>query len=212
MKKNLLFLIVMCFLTFPVLNAQLTKGRIMVGVSSTIHLSELGSSGTDLMGLGFVTAKDNDDYNTKISYFNLLPKAGYFVIDNLAVGLDIIVSTMSQKDVQDDDKYTGSMLSVGPFVRYYYPLEKFYPFVELNVAFGTHKDKWTYGEGDDTEKYGLMTFGGGVGAAFPLGDRVTFDVMAGYTSMTYKDKENDYKETIGGIGLRMGFMVYFGSE
>ena len=56
------------------------------------------------------------------------------------------------------------MIAAGPFVRYYYPLEKIYPFVEVNVAFGSLTDKEVYEEDEDTEKYGLTIFGGGVGA------------------------------------------------
>ena len=215
MKKIVLCLTVFCLFAFVGTNAQMTKGRILVGLTSTIHLSEVGPSGTDLLGLGYVKTSDpdGDSYNT--TYFNLLPRGGYFVIDNLVVGLDIVISSSKEKDPESDSKYTSSMLAAGPFVRYYYPLEKVYPFAELGISFGSHKDNWSYGGADDKETYTATNFGGGIGAAFPLGDMVTFDVMAGYTHLSFTDKTtagDPYKVKSGAIGLKMGFTVFFGPK
>ncbi len=213
MKRTAL-LLVLC-LAISSVNAQMGKGRIIAGVSSTFHLSDFASTGSDLAGFGFLTSKATGEDRYKSTFLNLLPRAGYFVIDNLAVGLDIVLSTSSEKNNETDYKYKGSMISAGPFARYYYPLEKFYPFAELNTSFGSHKDTFNYGSGDSEEKYGLFTIGGGIGAACPLGERVTFDTMLGYTSMTFKEKGlsgEPYKVTDGGIMLKMGFIVFFDTK
>jgi hypothetical protein len=190
----------------------------MIGIASTLNL---GGNGSDLMSLGYSTSKyksssgsESDPY--KSVCINFMPKAGFFIIDNLAAGLNIIVSTSSEKDTGDDDKYIDNLLGIGPWVRYYFPLEKFYPFVEVNVGVGTQKSSWEYGGTLDEEKYGILIFGGGVGAAMPVTRRVSFDIMAGYSYITLEEKdqqsEETYKEIVGTIGLTIGFVVYFGQK
>ena len=218
MKKNLLLLTVMCMFTFPVLNGQLNKGSIMTGLTSTFgtHVMYEGgvNTGTNIFSFGVTTYKYDGEAEYRETSFNLQPRAGYFVIDNLAVGLDFIFSSCNEKDLEDDDKWIVTMIGVGPFARYYYPLGKIYPFVEANVAFGSMTDKEVYDEGTDKEKYGLTIFGGGVGAAVPLGDRVTFDAMLGYQSFKVKEKdvEYDWDMTAGTFGVKMGFTVFFNSK
>jgi len=215
MKKNLLFLIVMCLFTFPVLNAQLNKGSIMTGVTSTFGTNLMWeglSTSTNIFGIGVTTYKYDGEADYRAISFNLQPRIGYFIIDNLAVGLDLAFSSFNEKDLSDEDTWKVNMIAAGPFARYYYPLEKIYPFVEVNVAFGSVTDKEDYGEGTDTEKYGLTIFGGGVGAAIPLGSRVTFDAMLGYNSFKVKEKDNDWDMNVGTFGLKAGFTVFFGIE
>ena len=60
-----------------------------------------------------------------------------------------------------------------------------------------------------------MSFGGGIGLAAPLGEKVTFDIMAGYDSLTVKDKEDNddnYRTVIGTLGLKIGFTILLGSN
>ncbi len=83
------------------------------------------------------------DYTT--TTWNILPKAGYFIIDNLVAGLEVVVSGYVEKDVDDDDTWKESLMGAGPFVRYYYPLDKFAPFAEAEALFGRYKDKWPIG-------------------------------------------------------------------
>lgn len=214
MKKNLFLVAVLCILTYPILNGQLNQGGILVGLSSGVtYQGEEGPLiGPDLLAFGFSSFKYNGDVESKMSFFNLQPKAGYFVIDNLAVGLNVFFSTFKYKDPDDSDSWGVTAVGAGPFARYYLPQEKFYPFVELNTIFGTskYKESWGDGEYEDDWKYSLMGFGAGVGLAMPLGDRVTFDTMIGYSSITSKEKGDDEdKQVIGNFGLKMGFVVYF---
>ena len=217
MKKNLLLLTLVCLFTFPVLNAQMNQGSIMTAVSSAFgtNLSWEGMNpGTNLFGIGVTTTKYDGDAEYRATSFNLQPRVGYFIIDNLAVGLDLAISSCNEKELDDDDTWKVTMLAAGPFARYYYPLAKIYPFVEVGVAFGSMTDKADYGEGEDTEKYGLTIFGGGVGAAVPLGNRVTFDAMLGYNSFKVKEKDTEYDwdMSTGTIGIKAGFTVFFGIE
>ena len=215
--KKVLLITAFCFLNFTFLKAQTNKGKVLLGVSSTLSLAGTGS---DLMTLGYTTMKSKSDVDgyedsdpNKTTSFNLLPKVGYFVIDNLAVGLDVNIALSSEKYGGSSDKYITNMLSIGPFVRYYITTEKVLPFFELGGAFGSLTNKSS--SNDSKNKSSVNSFGVGAGIAIPLGDRVTFDVLAGYSSLTIKEKENNddnYRTVVGTIGLELGVIVFLGGK
>jgi len=217
MKKVALLITVFCLISFPVIHAQVSfdKGKIMVGVSSVHPFS--GNWGSDFMSLGFSSSKYvsssgiSSDPDKSIGIV-ILPKAGYFLMDNLATGLELVAGYYRETDGYDNDKYISTLISVGPWVRYYYPLDKINPFAELNFGFGSEKDKYDSGSSESEYKYSLMSIGGGVGVAIPIGDRVAFDAMAGYNHLTFKEKDTGElagKEKTGSFGLKMGFVVFF---
>jgi len=212
MKKITLLIAVFCLIASSAIAqpAQLEKGSIMLGVTSTMALG--GCWGSDLGGFGFSTHKYKSGSTTETSYkttsWNLLPKAGYFVIDNLVVGLELMVSGYMDKDVDDGDKDGESQFGIGPFVRYYYPLDKIYPFAEIEAMFGSYKETWM----EDVHKEGLVMFGGGIGVAVPIGDKITIDALAGYSHVSWTEKDavegatDEYLS--GGFGLKLGFSIY----
>ncbi|MBN2863822.1 MAG: outer membrane beta-barrel protein [Bacteroidales bacterium] len=207
MKKLSFLIVIVCLITGQSVNAQFEKGKIMAGVTSAIS-SGCGDYGTSLLSFGVMTIKyksssGESSEGDKGFVFNLMPRVGYFIIDNLVVGADLLVGYYSMKD-DEGDKWTETTLGIGPFVRYYYPLEKIYPFVEANLAFGTFREK----EDSYDWKEGLFMYGFGVGASLPLGEKVMLDSMLGYGSQTYKD-EDDFKYIYGNFGLRVGFIVLF---
>ncbi len=193
------------------------------GVKISSSLSSM-SSGSDIFKFGYSTTKTKSDtdgsenQDKSVSIF-INPKVGYFVIDNLAIGLDLNVGFSTSKYLEDDDKYSYSTLIVGPFVRYYIPTTKVLPFCELSGSFGTLNSKSDYSDNsyreDRKDKTGIMTFGGGIGLAAPLGERVMVDVLAGYNSFIYKHKEDneDNERTVNGtLGLKVGIIVLLGSN
>ncbi len=223
MKKITLLTVFMLTISFGFLNAQTNQGKVLLGVSSTLSLYGTGS---DLMNLGYSSVKSKSDADgfeesdpDKMTSINLLPKVGYFVIDNLALGLDVNIALSTTKDGEDSDKYSQTLLSVGPFIRYYIPTSKVLPFFEINGSLGSINNKNDYSDNtyyEDVEyKSSVMSIGGGIGLAAPLGDRVTFDVLAGYNSLTVKDKEDNddnYRTVIGTLGLKIGFTILLGSN
>jgi hypothetical protein len=75
---------------------QLEKGNIMLGVTSSASME--GSWGSDLMSLGIMRTKytsGSDSYNEhKARSFSLIPKGGYFIIDNLSAGLEALFTDL----------------------------------------------------------------------------------------------------------------------
>lgn len=211
MKKTVLLFAAACLVATVAIGqpVQLQKGKIMAGVTSTISLC--GSWGSELMSINFSSVKhkygsDPAEVDYKKTAYNILPKGGYFIMDNLVAGLEIVLSGEKEKDTDDGDVYKESMLGAGPFVRYYYPLEKFYPFAEAEAVFGTYKTDW----GGDGYNEGMSMVGIGIGAAYPLGEKVTFDAVVGWsrTCWKYDGEVGVEREIHGGFGLKMGFSVY----
>jgi len=194
--------------------AQLEKGNIMLGVTSTAAMS--GSWGSDMLSIGFLRSKHksvSSSYNENdIRTLSLLPKGGYFIMDNLAVGLETMLARSTRQHADSEGKYIETTIAIGPVVRYYYPLEKIYPFAEIETMFGSCIDKWpTSGSIEEVYRYSIFMAGLSLGAAVPLGDKVTFDMTAGYTRIVWKEKEDneeDFSEIYVGPAIRMGFTIY----
>lgn len=212
MKKILLLFASICIVVSGLhAQPQLEKGKIFAGVSSTMALG--GSEGSELFGLSFGSTKYKygsgaPETHYKSFTYNILPKGGYFFMDNLAAGLEIVLTGYRETDSDDGDVSTTTSFGIGPFVRYYYPLEKVYPFAEAEVLFGSHKEAWESSE----DKYPMFMFGISLGAALPLGDMVTVDGSIGYSHASWSweavEDGGTSKEICSGIGIRIGFSIY----
>jgi hypothetical protein len=223
MKKLILLTLFLFVASMAYMQAQTNKGRVLMGISAKKNLGfyDITSSSPDIMSIGFSTMKSKSDSGDesdkdKITNFNLSPKVGYFVIKNLAIGLDLNVGYLKYKE-DGSNSYTEKItqFTAGPFVRYYIPAGKAYPFIEANAAFGFVKWAWDSSSDDDVEKTNITSFGGGAGVAVPIGKRVTFDTMLCYTSMTVKNKENNddnYRTIIGTFGIKFAFLVSLGKQ
>jgi hypothetical protein len=185
MKKITMVITLMCFFAFSVSEAQIRSGRSLIGVSTSFSYINYGS---DLMSLGFSTIKYKanllasvDPDVTKVTTLNLLPKFGYFIINNLAVGLNMYIGTSTDKP-KSGGKYNTTSFGLGPFIRYYISGSKVMPFFEISSLFGSETNKYEDPYSSSSNKNSLTSFGGGAGLAVKLGDKVTFDMMAGYNS------------------------------
>ncbi len=230
MKKVSLLVSVLFILNGSFLSAQTGKGKMLIGVSSSLSVAGTGS---DLMSLGVSNTKYKSDAsssgsseNDKTTSINFLPKVGFFVADNFVLGIDLSAAVSN-----DEYSYTvntstikfnnsSTLISAGPFIRYYVPAGKVMPYFELGGGIGLAKSKYTAtggfsGNTDEEDKSGILSVGGGVGIATLLGDKASFDVMLGYNSMTVKDKKDnpDNERTImGTLGLKLGFIIYLGAN
>jgi hypothetical protein len=203
-------------MVFGTLNAQTQKGTFMVGdlyrPGKVISFGPAGSPMNISFGTQISKSDATEDSSpSKHLNFNLMPKAGYFVADNVVVGIDLTLSSESQKE--NDYKYKVGTLGAGPFVRYYIPLEKVLPFFELNGSLGRLKYKYSSDQNEDEYTSSLNSIGGGAGVAILLGRIVTFDMLAGYSRMVMKDKEGNeenWRDITHSVGLKLGFTILLG--
>ncbi|RYY68120.1 MAG: hypothetical protein EOO13_13155 [Chitinophagaceae bacterium] len=173
MKK--LFLIGVCNLVLlPAVFAQTQKGNWLVG----------GNAG--------FTSQKQDDFKTTTITFN--PNAGYFVMDDLAIGANVQLSS-----IKDDDDDAVTTVALGPFVRYYFvdigPKAKL--FANGSFGFGSIK----YNESQSFTQWDISA-----GPAFFLNPHTALEVVVGYGSQKFKDFE-----AANSFGLRIGFQIHLGS-
>lgn len=156
------------------------------------------------------TRKVNDDKADAFT-IEVAPKAGYFVIENLAVGLELNI--FSNSETQEDDifgdietKNTG--FGIGPFARYY--LDSGF-FGEALVGLGSQKTTLESGSGDAELKSSVFGFRIGAGYAFFLGDHVAIEPTVNYSweDINPKDAPSGYKETLSSLFLAVGISAYF---
>ena len=205
MKQKITTLFILLFVTSTFYsNAQLQKGSILVSGQSSFDLS---------FGSSKIKSDDATGDPTKTTNFELAPQAGYFVMDNLAVGLALNVSSEVEKD-PDNDKSTNTAFVVGPFARYYYPIGNLSPFAQFGAFTGSLKNKFNPDGADNTTeiKYGLVTFqlAGGVGVF--IGERASLDLGVNFTSNRRKANENNDNNTrtlSSDFGLFAGFSIFF---
>lgn len=200
MKKLLLFTLLFAGFTGF---SQTTKGRIIVSGAAGLNVSA-GTVNHEYDG--------NEFGEIKQTTIQFTPSFGYFVIDNLAVGLSGNISSTTQKDDESDDKYNSTSLAIAPTAMYFFPVDgKIKPFVQLAVGLSSTTNKYTPDEGpNDKESYSGLLMSGGGGVAFFINDNVSFNGGLSYnrTSMTDSDDDN-YKLKQGILSGNIGVSVYF---
>lgn len=172
MKKLLLSALAVCAFTFS--NAQETE---------TTETS-FGFAKGDIIVEGNVGFDSSNDKNseTKTNGFDFNPKAGYFMTDDLAVGIQLMVGS-SKTEVDGDETSKSSTIGAGVFARYYF-LELGKRF-KTNVEFGVGFDSEKWGV-DDTVTYTDINVGLGLGLNYFVKDNIAITYglsnLVGFTS------------------------------
>ena len=181
------------------LSAQTDQGTFLIGLNTGLGYSM--TSVTDIEGLGGASWDDTWDkysdshFNMDLTDFdNLLEsvKFGYFVVDNFAVGLDLIyTSTVTNRDyvddlnslLWDDVKTTVSKFGLEPLVRYYFEMGSGFLFGQLSYEMTTNKTKIELSEQDNPDdvidKVGAFTLG--VGYSILVNDNISIEPLLFYS-------------------------------
>ncbi len=193
MKKLLLF-VTIAFLSYTV-NAQTEKGKWIISGSTSI------SYATTNLTLEFEGEEISDD--TKGSIFSLTPSVGYFVINNLAVGLDLSFAS-TNNDNGTTDVTTSSFSSILGGTYYFEAGDKFKPFVGLGAGLITTSS----GDDDALKSNGLALRGRG-GLAYFVNQSLSIDFSVLYLNTNQKNKENsDLVSKNSSIAVGLGFSLF----
>lgn len=118
---------------FGLSNAQMTKGDWVISGNTGLGFNAQSST---------VKANGQSQDGPKISSFSITPSVGYFVIDGLAVGIDLGFNSETNKS--NGDKITQTRFSVMPTATYYFNTgSKFFPFVGAGIGYATSKTKYS---------------------------------------------------------------------
>jgi len=200
LKKFILLAIV--FVSTNVILAQTEQGKYVLSgatglqfISSNIELEYDGQSQGDL---------------TQTS-FSFMPSVGYFVIDNLAIGLSANFISMTQKE--QGRKYTNKSTMILPSAMYYFPVAgNLRPLVQVGAGMMSLVSEGDYSEPFyDSYKHETsgvaINFGGG--AAYFINEKVSLNFGLSYTMVNLKhDDDSDIVQKQGNFAGNVGLSVY----
>ncbi len=155
-------------------------------------------------GLDFTDQANSNSLNISLS-----PQAGYFVFDNLAVGMTLPFSLIIDKaEVTVDGQITSSKkrtntVGLGPFVRYYFGQSAIRPFVEAGANYRITSAKTKTAAIETSSNESSYSLSGSAGLAYFISSNVGLETKLGYTYFR-GDNLNKYST----LGLTVGFQVY----
>jgi outer membrane protein len=216
MKKIYLFV---ALISFCSITAQTEKGSFMIsghtGLGFTSNTVKYKTEGENIDG-------------PKTTSFNISPSVGYFIIENLAVGLDIdykTVTTKQQVFVNSNDqpgpsqtkintKTIESTLAIIPNATYFFSKGKARPYISAGIGFANIKQEGnrsrSFADYDLYDYYNNnnngIVIGADVGLAYFLSKAISLDLGVGYAQYNYKDE--DVKVKSGAIGVNIGVSVF----
>lgn len=153
---------------------------------------------------------NNKNTEVKTSSFEFNPKAGYFISEDLAVGLELGFGSSKEKfDGQDTDK--NSYVAVGGFARYYF-LDlgaRFKTYGEFGLAYATVKD----GISPNELKVNAFGAGLGLGINYFVTENIAINFgLADILSYTSAKADVDGAEAVNEFNFGFGeFNNFFGT-
>lgn len=160
------------------------------GFANAQESSSFGFSKGNILLEGNVGFSSTNDKNTetKTNSFEFNPKAGYFLTDKFALGIELGVGS-DKEEVAGTDTDKNSNFNVGVFGRYYFLDlgQRFKTYAEAGVGFNNGKD------GLAEAKYTGVGFGAGLGINYFVSESFAInfgltDILS-YDSKKYKDAE-----------------------
>lgn len=207
MKFFKLFLIAFLTLWYANLDAQTEAGNFLFGGSSKLGFSAVKTK----------LSSDGESYDySKTKILNFSPQIGYFVIDGLAIGVEIPVNSQVENVDFMGQKMTSKSFAyaVAPFARYYFGSQNVRPFLHGSAGVGSENYKYEEDGDSDEDKYKIVLFSLGGGVGIFVNDNVSFDCGIFYSSMTrkfddYMGSNVSVDQITSGFNFSVGFVVAF---
>ena len=135
---------------------------------------------------------------------SLTPDAGVFLFKNFALGIQLELTAKNQKDSLGTS--SSSSFNIGPFVRYYYKIRNFAPFLQLSYGTGTISSS-----GASTSKGNVL--GIGPGFAYFFNDRIGIEALLNYQHLSQTTDINiggvlNTKNVGNNLKFNIGLQVY----
>ena len=137
--KKLIFIAVLSVFAFSNLIAQ--DGESIDGPTQKGKFVFSGATGLQFVSSNIEYEYDGEPYGDyDINSFSFMPGVGYFVIDNLAIGISANFTSITEKN--EGEKYTISSTMILPTLLYYFPVEgQFKPLVQVGAGLMSTKEK-----------------------------------------------------------------------
>ncbi|WP_294285182.1 OmpW family outer membrane protein [uncultured Chryseobacterium sp.] len=189
---------------FGLSNAQMTKGDWVFSGNTGFGFNNVTTK---------VKAAGQSADGPKVSSFSLTPSVGYFVIDKLAVGIDLGLSSTTTK--YEGEKNTTTSFSVMPTATYYFANDsKFVPFLGAGIGYASAKTKeqinaMGVSNSDETTVDGLAWKVKG-GVTYMATQSLGINLGVGFDQFYNKDTYfgTEVKTTTSNFGVNVGFSYF----
>lgn len=195
MKKitTLLILLLIQIYSLMSLKAQTDKGNYLFGGQYTLVFSNKNIN--------------DGSFATKQSTFEISPKIGYFIFNNIPIGLAFRYSYLNE--IYNQKTNTTTSFSLIPFVRTYFGNAKFKPYLHFGFGVGNEDNKskdqqFLYNTYSKIFIYQLHT-----GLGIRLNKYILFDLGIGYDYETINHISGKYKTYDKGINSTLGTLICF---
>ncbi|WP_426474448.1 OmpW family outer membrane protein [Chryseobacterium balustinum] len=205
MKKLLLVgAIALCGLS----NAQMSKGDWVISGNTGMGFNNVNTT---------FKAEGQSEDGPKVSTFSVTPSVGYFVIDKLAVGIDLGFTTATTK--YDGEKTTTTSFAVMPTATYYFANDsKFVPFLGAGVGYASVKNKASVdfmgvSESEEVTTDGLAWKVKG-GVTYMATQSLGINLGVGFDQFSNKESYEgiDLKTKVSTFGVNVGFSYFIKSK
>lgn len=163
-------------------------------------------------GISFASNKtipefDGEEFDTEVTVtsFSFTPSANYFVIDNLAVGLDITFSSSNSKvdfdgDTEEDKTNTFAVI---PNATYFFSDGNVRPYLGAGVGY------MSAGGDEDFTKFSGLAINANGGIAYFINSSVAVNIGVEYLYAKLSNKEeSDFKNKSNTLGVGAGFSFF----
>ncbi|EJL70473.1 OmpW family outer membrane protein [Chryseobacterium populi] len=193
---------------FGLSNAQMTKGDWVISGNTTLGFNNVSTT---------VKAGGESVDGPKVNTFSVTPSVGYFVIDKLAVGIDLGFTTATTKF--EGLKATTTSFSVMPTGTYYFANDsKFVPYLGAGIGYASVKNKGNgdfmgVSTSDETTTDGLAWKVKG-GVTYMATQSLGVNLGVSYDQFSNKETymNTDVKTNVKTFGVNVGFSYFIKSK
>lgn len=176
MKYPLLSLLIFFFIQIININeswAQIERGNFIIG---------------GILGYDREVANDNSKIVT--NEINISPEVSYIIGKRTSIGIILPIQHQSTRfdntAIFNHSFVSGnSSISIGPNLRYYYPLDKWAVFIQGNFSYGLHRI-FSYSEGYNPDEMSqqakLFTYSAGIGSIYFIKTTIGIEGLFSYRS------------------------------
>lgn len=185
---------------FGLANAQMQQGNWMFGATTGAAFNNNKQT---------VKVDGHSEDSPSTNTFSVTPQVGYFVINNLAVTLDLGLTTSTTKD--GDYKLNSTSFAVMPGATYFFNTgSKLYPFVGANVGYATKTEKETYASVSEKTTIDGLAWKGKAGVMYMVTPSIGLSLGVAYGQFTNKETVAGYEvKTIDkNLDVNVGFSFF----
>ena len=187
---------------FGLANAQIEKGTWLIE----------GKTGLGFNNVSTQLKKGNESIDgPKVSTFSISPNVGYFVADNLAIGLELNYLSITTKSksyigyrlTERSEEESKNTLTLLPNLTYYFPTStNLKPYIGAGIGFGSITEKdW---EGKETASG--FAWGAKGGAVYMLNNSIAFNLGLSYGQLSLE--RNNITNKANTFGANAGISIF----